>query len=119
MHFDVSELQALERDLEKGSAKITELAELVVKKSASDIEADAKINAPVDTGNLKNSIGSDIDGLSAEIGPTAEYAGYVEYGTSNEDETVRMAAQPYMGPAFEKHEPAFVEALGKVGEAIL
>ncbi|MFC5268464.1 HK97-gp10 family putative phage morphogenesis protein [Kribbella qitaiheensis] len=113
MHFDVSELRDLERDLEKGAAKVAKTAPLVVKKSVLDIEADAKINAPVDTGNLESSISSDIDGLSGECGPTASYGGFVEGGTS------RMAAQPYMGPAFEKHVPAFEAALGKVAEKIL
>jgi HK97 gp10 family phage protein len=119
MHFDVSELRDLAGDLKKGAAKVDELAPVVVKKSASDIEATAKINAPVDTGNLRSSILADIAGLVAEIGPTAEYGGYVEYGTSNEDETPKMAAQPYMGPAFEKHAPAFEKALGQIGEKIL
>jgi len=113
MHFDVSELRDLEGDLKKGAAKVEELAPLVVKKSALDIERDAKIKAPVDTGNLMGSIGSDIDGLSAEVGPTAEYGGYVEYGTS------KMDAQPYMGPAFEKHAPVFEKALGQVAGKIL
>ena len=113
MRLDVSELRGLERDLEKGAGKVEELAPLVVKKSALDIEATAKINAPVDTGTLKSSISSDIDGLSAEIGPSTDYEAYVEYGTS------RMAAQPYMGPAFERHVPAFVKALGQVGGKIL
>ena len=113
MHFDVSELRDLERDLEKGAAKVAKAAPLIVKKSALDIEATAKVNAPVDTGNLMGSITSDIEALSAEIGPTASYGGFVEGGTS------RMAAQPYMGPAFEKHVPAFEAALGKVAEKIL
>jgi HK97 gp10 family phage protein len=113
MHFDVSELRDLERDLEKGAARVEALAPKVVAKSAHDIERDAKINAPVDTGNLENSISSDIEPLSAEIGPTAEYGDYVEAGTS------KMAAQPYMGPAFEKNVPAFVDAMGQVGAKIL
>lgn len=113
MHFDVSELRDLERDLEKGAAKVEALAPRVVAKVALDIERDAKINAPVDTGNLMGSIGAEVDGLTAEIGPTAEYGGYVEYGTS------KMHAQPYMGPATEKNTPAFVDAMGQVGAKIL
>lgn len=119
MRFDVSELRGLESDLKKGAAKVEKVAPLVVKKSASDIEATAKILAPVDTSNLMNSIGVDPHGLSADIGPTAEYGGYVEYGTSNEDGSPRGPAQPYMGPAFEKHAPKFEQALGKIAEKIL
>ena len=113
MHLDVSELRDLERDLEKGAAKVEALAPRVVAKSALGIERDGKINAPVLTGTLESSITSDIDGLSAEIGPHTDYEAYVEYGTS------KMAAQPYMGPAFEKNVPAFVDAMGQVGAKIL
>lgn len=113
MHLDVSELRDLAGDLKKGAAKVESLAPLVVKKSGLDIEATAKVNAPVDTGTLENSISADIDGLTAEVSATTNYADYVEYGTS------RMAAQPYMGPAFDAHVPAFEEALGKVGGKIL
>lgn len=119
MHFDVSELRDLERDLVKGAAGIEPKAHLVVSKTAHDIEATAKIFAPVDTGNLENSISTDVDGLTAEIGPTASYGDYVERGTHNEDGSERMAAQPYMGPAVDTHEPTFGTAMGKIGESIL
>lgn len=119
MGFDTSELTALEHDLEKSGAEVTKLAEAVVSKTAHDIEATAKVFAPVDTGNLENSISTDVNGLTALIGPTAEYGMYVEAGTHNEDESVRMAAQPYMGPAVDAHEPSFGTALGKVGEKAL
>jgi HK97 gp10 family phage protein len=120
MHFDVSELRDLSGDLRKGAAKVEATAPIVVKKTAHDIAATAMIFAPVDTGNLMNSIADpDVAGLTAEIGPTAEYGGYVEDGTHNKDGSTRMAAQPYMGPAVDTHEPSFGTALGKVGEKIL
>lgn len=113
MRIDASELRDLSRDLKAGAAGIEPLASKVVRKVALDVEATAKVNAPVDTGHLESSISTDVDGLTAEIGPTAEYGGYVEYGTS------KMSAQPYMGPAIERHTPTFEAALGKVGEKIL
>jgi len=113
MGFDTSELRALEAALGKGVAKVEGLAPKVVAKVAHDIEASAKLGAPVDTGHLKNSISTDVDGLTAEIGPTASYAMYVEYGTS------RMRPQPYMGPAVDANEGNFVEAMGQVGEKLL
>lgn len=119
MGFDTSELQALERDLEKAPAKVTELAERVVAKTAHDIEATEKVFAPVDTGFLEGSISTDVDGLKAEIGPTAEYGDYVDRGTKNEDGSERMAAQPYVDPAVDAHEPSFGTAMGKVGEQAL
>lgn len=113
MHLDTSELRKLAADLEAGSASVEERAPLAVRKVALDIEAAAKAAAPVDTGNLKNSISSDIDGLSAEIGPTAEYGMYVEYGTS------RMRPQPYMGPAVDANSGNLDEALGQIAGKIL
>lgn len=119
MHIDASELRKLAVDLEKGAAGVEKKAHLVVSKTAHDIEATAKIFSPVDTGNLMGSISTDVDGLTADIGPTASYGGYVEEGTHNDDGSERMAAQPYMGPALDTHAPTFETALGKVGEAIL
>lgn len=113
MHFDTSELRALAGDLEKGAASVEAKAPLVVKKTAFDIERDGKIFAPVDTGTLESSISTEVDGLTAEIGPHTDYEGYVEYGTS------KMNAQPYMGPAAEKNTPPFVEAMGQLGVKIL
>src|SRR5206468_2467385 len=111
MHFDVSELRDLAGDLEKGAARVETAAPIVVSKTAHDIEATAKIFAPVDTGHLEGSISTTVEGLTAEIGPTAEYGGYVEDGTHNEDGSVRMTAQPYMGPAVDAHESTFGTAL--------
>lgn len=113
MHFDTSELRDLAGDLKKGAAKVEALAPRVVAKVAHDIERDGKIFAPVLTGTLESSISSDVNGLSAEIGPHTDYEAYVEYGTS------KMHAQPYMGPAAEKNTRPFEDAMGKVGEKIL
>jgi HK97 gp10 family phage protein len=113
MGFDVSELRKLSADLGKAGPKATALASVAVRKTALDIEADAKTLAPVDTGNLRNSIGSDIQELSAEVGPTASYSAYLEYGTS------KMSAQPFMGPAFERRAPGLEQVLGKIAEGIL
>jgi hypothetical protein len=48
----------------------------------------------------------------AEIGPTASYGIYVELGTS------RMRPQPYLGPATEKHAPAFYRAAEILGQQV-
>ena len=86
-------------------AKLPHRVEAVVAKAALDTEARAKMLAPVDTGNLKNSIGSSIQGTHAEVGPTAKYGEFVEMGTS------RTPAQPYMGPATDVVAPQMIKAL--------
>lgn len=109
MGFDTSGMRELKTDLGKLSARAIPTAMRAVAKTAHDIEATAKQLAPVDTGNLRNSISADIHGLTAEIGPTASYGMFVEEGTS------RMAPQPYMGPAFDRHVPAFEAAMLAIG----
>lgn len=113
MGFDTSALQKLAVDLGQADAKVTGLVSKAIAKTALDIEADAKALAPVDTGLLKNSISSDIKPMSAEIGPSTHYAHFVEHGTS------RMAAQPFMGPAFERRVPGLEKAIGQIGGKIL
>lgn len=86
-------------------------ASAVVRKVAFDTEADAKRLAPVDTGNLRNSITTAVtgDGLTAAVVATASYAPFVELGTS------RMAPQPFMGPATDRNKEAFYDAMAQLG----
>lgn len=111
MQIDASELTNFAHELKAHVAKHPAMAKAIVKKTAKDIEASAKAIAPVDTGNLRNSIKtSDLRTVSqsapsAEVRASAIYAQYLEFGTS------RMAPQPFMGPAASKHEPAFLKAM--------
>lgn len=111
--FDSSDVRRLEVDLTKAPGTVQRKASQAIRKTAFDIEADAKLLAPVDTGNLKNSISTDVTLLSAEIGPTASYGYYVENGTRY------MSPQPYMRPAFDRRAPGLAEALAKAGGEIL
>lgn len=112
-------LRALSADLTSAGRQIGQRARAVVRKTAYDIEASAKAIAPVDTGNLKNSIShSDLrigtsGQLVAEIGPTANYGIFLELGTS------RMPAQPFMGPAADRHTPSFEAAMQQLGAEAL
>lgn len=112
---DFSDLTALSADLGKAGYKVTRKGQAVVRKTANDIEGDAKRFAPVDTGTLRNSIGTTITngGLSAEIGPTASYGAHQEFGTR------RMRPQPYMRPAADRRFPQFVEAVSRLTQDLL
>ena len=57
----------------------------------------ARIECPVDTGALRNSITSVADDESTTIGSNILYAPYVELST------VKMKAQPFLRPAIEDH----------------
>lgn len=58
----------------------------------------AKMECPVDTGRLRNSIThAQLDNRTEVIGTNVEYAAYVELGTQ------KTAAQPYLKPAATQH----------------
>jgi HK97 gp10 family phage protein len=113
IRIDTRQLDRLARDLSKAADKIEGAVPLLIAKTAADIEANAKKVVPVDTGFLKDSITSEADGLHAEVGPTASYGAYVEYGTA------RMAPQPYMGPAADARIPLLHKAIDKLIDGIL
>lgn len=112
--FDASDFARLSAALSDRAKGTSQQAATLVRATAKGIEASAKSSAPVRTGNLKNSIKtSDLRATTganpeAVVSAGAEYAAYVELGTS------RMAPQPYMGPAAEKHAPAFISGIEKL-----
>ena len=85
-------------------------AKRVVRHNGAELQQKAQRNSPVDSGDLKRSIGLEIvdDGLAAEVEPTMNYASYVEYGTR------KMAAQPYMRPAFNEQSAKFKSDMDKL-----
>lgn len=85
---------------------LTPMVAQMVAKAALDIEAHAKSMAPIDTGALANSIGAEQVGeLSWVVRVGVHYGIYVEFGT------FKMAAQPYLTPAFMLVGPRFVSAV--------
>jgi HK97 gp10 family phage protein len=89
------------------AAKLPKETSAVVRKTAFDVEARAKMVVPVDTGALKNSITTEMQGdMTAIVAPHTEYAVFVEYGTSR-----GSPAQPYMTPAAEAMQAPFERAM--------
>jgi HK97 gp10 family phage protein len=87
-------------------------ADVIVAKTALDLEARMKARAPVDSGFLRASI------QARRVGPAhwrvtvgAHYGIYVEYGT------VRTRPQPYRDPAVRAIRPVFRESMRRVLEA--
>ena len=70
-------------------------------------EGYAKKLAPVDTGNLRNSVTHDVDDgeQAAYIGTNVEYAPYVCLGT------IHMNAQPFLKPAVNDHKDEYRKIL--------
>jgi HK97 gp10 family phage protein len=106
----VSQLRA---GLARGGDRAAAESRRLLVKAASDIKARAMVYAPVDTGNLRSSITYEIKGTahgaSAEIGPTALYGFWVEYGTSTRQ------PDPFMGDAFDNVAPQFEAAMAALG----
>jgi HK97 gp10 family phage protein len=119
VRIDASDLNRLSADLAAAGARVGAGASAVVRSSAYRVEAGAEQFAPVDTGNLRNGIGTDFVGdgrggsIEAQVGPTASYAPFVELGTS------RMAPHAFLGPAFDRVQPDFVAALEQLAEQAL
>lgn len=75
---------------------VQKLADKILEKKAKEIRDEAKRLAPVDTGNLRDSIDCFKIVDYWYVGSPLSYAAMVEFGT------IKMAAQPYLRPAIEK-----------------
>lgn len=96
-------------------AELRARAALIVAKAAFDIEGIAKTLAPVDTGNLRNSIAATPvpgDPLRWRIVASAAYAIYVELGTR------RAAAQAFLVPALMRVVPTLQEAFRRLNSGV-
>lgn len=95
------------------AASLPKVASQIVRKTAFEIETVAKGRVAVDTGTLKASITTHVDGPAhAVVGTGVEYATFVEYGTRH------MAAQPYLIPAAEQARPKFLDACRRIEQAL-
>lgn len=97
------------------AASIVPRTVTALTKASFDTQTRARVRAPVDTGNLQNSITIDPPTVNAsgdvtvEGGPEADYGEYVERGTS------RMSAQPYVTPSVDEVTPGLDQALATLG----
>lgn len=83
-----------------------------VSETANYILGEARKNAPHRTGRLKTNSGLNQKYAGfVNVEFWQEYAGYVELGTHNKDQSVRMAARPFLKPATEMGRGRLIQLL--------
>lgn len=91
--------------LPNAQALLADAADKLVRKTAADIEAEAKAGAPVRTGYLRNSVTTETVGPAHQrVSVGADYGPFVVYGTRF------MAPRDFWNPAIEHQWDAFVSA---------
>ena len=108
MPADTSALRKLAADLDAAPARVRHDIEGVLDQAADDLASRARALAPVETGELRNSIRASGAGMDRAVTAAADHAVYVEHGTR------KMQPRPFMGPATDAVEPKLVADLGKV-----
>ena len=89
-------------------------ADLIVRRTATEAQATAVANAPVDTGFHRSSIGWDhIGPAQIEFGPTSNYGAHLEFGTW------RMEPRPHIIPAMDDAIPGAESGLGQISETLI
>jgi HK97 gp10 family phage protein len=116
MPADTSQVEALAQSLERSSNRVGREAAAEVRKSAKRGVEAAKANAPVASGELRDSIGilstrgnGNAGSFSMSFGSELYYAAFVNDGTS------KMAPRPYAEPALAEVEGGFVKAMEDLG----
>ncbi len=111
MAVEIKGLDSLMHKLDAMGGNVLDALEKATKQTALAAQADARDNAPVDTGNLKQSISTE-HARSIEAATSTVYTN-VEYGLYQELGTVNMAAHPYMMPALNANISTFEQLARK------
>jgi len=102
----ITGLDRIREGLARAPHELRVVANRVVDEKMSKVTGRAREIVPVRTGYLRSTIYSERTGfLGWEVGASAFYAGFVEFGTRY------MSARPYLRPAVEEKMPLVREAL--------
>lgn len=108
------DLTTFSRDFGKMPAKALRDLRTVVRVTGLEAEGVMKRETPVDTGTMRNSTRArfDLGNLTADVGPTVNYAAYVAYGTRRQrPNPFDLRTAEIVGPKFEARCDAVVEGL--------
>lgn len=96
----------------KAASGVDVLGKRAVEKVGKRAAATARKAAPTETGRLSRSIRVKVDGTRAVVETDLYYARFQEFGTS------KMAPNPFMGPAFQRHAPELVKEVEAIADEI-
>lgn len=98
----------LEKVLSKNKAYASTTFIIELKKMLAEATGRAKIKSPIDTGNLRSSIGYDvISRKNLTFRALADYASFLEFGTR------RHKAQPYFFGSLDKAKQNMMRRINK------
>jgi HK97 gp10 family phage protein len=105
LKIDEAQMRRALNNIEKYSKEVQDKVAKQIAISTLTIESSAKRNAPVDTGRLRASINSEISRVRGGVGVGVKYASFIEFGT------YKMAARPFLFPAWNMERPKFIASL--------
>lgn len=100
-NVEVQNLKSLQAKLDALPDAVRRGAERATSNETEELAAAMRGNAPVDTGELVDSIHAETSGSEGQVVVDADHAGPVEFGTST------TPAQPYIEPAVEQVRQSF------------
>lgn len=104
----------------------------ILNETVQNIETDAIVAVPVDTGILRSSINGEVKGLNGIIGSTVKYSPYVEFGTGGLVDVpsglesyaiqfkgagikeVNLPPKPFLIPSAKKNITIMIEQLNRI-----
>lgn len=101
-------LASLNAAFAAAAARALAAATEAVRQEVDEIQHDARQEAPVDSGELRDKIVSSAQGIRGEVRSTARHAGFMEHGTYKDE------ARPHMAPAAERSRKRFPLRAGAV-----
>ena len=94
-------VKGLARAFRNASGLVSDKIDKAIQRNAADMVGTAQALAPVDDGELRNSIGSAKIENGYRVEATAPHAGFVEWGTR------KMAAKPYFFVSYRLNKKRF------------
>lgn len=115
MDLDISQVVQLAGDLEQSAGRVEDGARGATTAALEASASTMRLYAPVRTGAMRSSIGYDVDsdGLGGEVGPTVDYARFVDQGTSV------MPPQPFSGSGADAGGQALETGIGRAVDVAL